>query len=193
MNFYLIEKNSAAKPGELFSAIKQFLKEKLFGTEDPVLKLACGGDNSFFLKTPVGIIWVRIFEQDLTSESFSALYQDIERVKQMFRQEVRFCLFAPGFGQAVSADAELPGDLLLFEYYFLQSRFGQAAAFKERKREPSLKTPIKDEFKRAEDAPAPVLPGKSFKTVRLEREELSELINLSLELKGLSQAPSAVF
>ncbi len=98
MNFYLIEKTEEKKRPELLSAIKQFLKERLSGAiEDPVLQLASGGTNPFFLKTQAGILWVRMLEETLTAEGAPLLLQEMDQVSQMFRQKIRFYVFAPGY------------------------------------------------------------------------------------------------
>ena len=186
MNFYLIEKTEEKKRPELFSAIKQFLKERLSGAiEDPVLQLAYGGTNPFFLKTPAGILWVRVLEETLTAEGVPALLQDLERVTQMFKQKVRFYIFAPAYAENLSMPGAPAQELLFFEYFALRSRFGQGVALREWNL--SFLAQALPEVRAS--GPAPALPGR-LQNVRLEREELSELINLSLELKGLGPAAS---
>ncbi len=178
MNFYMIEKTDEKKAPELLSSIKQFLKERLSGAiEDPVLQLASGGNNPFFLKTQAGIHWVRVFEEALTLQGLPALRHDLERVSQMFRQKVRFYLFAPGYSEDFNLTTSQPHDALFFEYFPLKSRFGQGVALRERKIDFQEKSPL---------SPAP--SSGRLCNARLERDELSELINLSLDLKGLGPA-----
>ncbi|HLD49859.1 MAG TPA: hypothetical protein VJC08_01525 [bacterium] len=209
MNFYCIEKADEKKTPELLSSIKQFLKERLSGAiEDPVLQLAYGGNNPFFLKTQAGILWVRMFEEALTLRDIPALRHDLERVSQMFRQKVRFYIFAPGYGENFSMTASHPQaesecfrhargnlnfpssqEMLFFEYFSLRSRFGQAVALRECKIRFSAQA-LPDTAQEK----APSLPGSfpgQLRNVRLEKEELSELISLSLDLKGLGSAASS--
>lgn len=189
MNFYLIEKAEEKKKPELLSAIKQFLKERLSGAiEDPVLQLAYGGTNPFFLKTQAGILWVRVLEDALTTEGISALFQDLERVSQMFRQKIRFYIFAPHYAENLKRPCAPAQELLFFEYFALRSRFGQGVALREWNIPFFQQTLLGTAPERAPRLPM-TSPGW-LQNVRLEREELSELINLSLELKGLGPAAS---
>lgn len=192
MNFYLIEKAEEKKRPELLSAIKQFLKERLSGAiEDPVLQLAYGGTNPFFLKTQAGILWVRVLEEALTSQDISALLQEFDRVSQMFRQKVRFYIFAPGYASNLSMPGPSSQELLFFEYFFLRSRFGQGVAVRDWHVQSSPQAFPETPQEKA----LHVAVGSSgrLQNARLEREELSELINLSLELRGLGPAASSAF
>ena len=192
MNFYLIEKADEKKAPELLSTIKQFLKERLSGAiEDPVLQLAYGGSNAFFLKTQASILWVRVLEKSLTHPDISGLRQDFERVSQKFHQKIRFYVFAPGYEEDLKMTAMQPQETLFFEYFFLRSRFGQGVALRE------LKIRFSAPPSPGDQETVPVFPAAAaherFRNVRLDREELSELINLSLELKRLSPAPPSTF
>ena len=180
MNFYLIEKAGEDKAAELLSTIKQFLKERLSGAiEDPVLKLAYDGINPFFLKTQAGIIWVRLFPEPLRAEDLPALGHELARASQMFHQKVRFYLFAPAYEQNLKVTAAVSQEILFFEYFFLKSRFGQGVALRECKVELSIGDAA------PESSPSGSTRTARFKTARLDREELSDLIDLSLEFKAL--------
>lgn len=186
MNFYLIEKADERNFPEILSTLKQFLKERLSGAiEDPVLKLAYDEGNSFFLKTHASIIWVRMFEESLKQEDLPGLSLDLERVCRMFHQKVRIYLFAPGYETGLKLAGEVSPEVLFFEYSFLKSRFGHGIALREAKIECSAPV-LPDSHSGDRTSPPEASPIGHFKNTRLEREELSELINLSLELKGLS-------
>ncbi len=188
MNFYLIEKTGEKNPPELLQTVKEFLREHLPGgaIEDPVLKLAYDGENPFFLKTPAGIVWGKVLEETLAADGLPGLRHDLEYVLQMFRQKIRFYIFAPDYEPGLNLGSLVSQETAFFEYFFLRARSGQGMGLREWKAaglEPAV-------LNRTKESSVPCLTPSSnvFKNAKLNREELSELINLSLELKSCGAA-----
>ena len=142
---------------------------------DAVLSLAYDRDNQFFLKSPEeGILWGRVFFEPLSHANIQILRKEIDHQLQSFRQKVRPYVFFPSIMKDVSGLAgKLSGKPLFFEYSLLRSESGCAVALKEwvfalQAQKPSASHDLQ--------------AYRFFKQARLSRDELSELMDLALEL-----------
>ena len=181
MNAYFVQGGIDKNRDEILKSLRSVLQDQYPQAEiDPVLSLAYDRNNQFFLKSPQGILWGRVFYETLAHANVQTLRKEIDHLLQTFRQKVFPFVFFPSAVENLSGLIEkLPGDPVLYEYSGLRSHSGSALALVEKffaadSRVSSL-IPSKP--------PEPLQDYRFWRRSRLTRDELIELVDLSLELK----------
>ena len=183
MKVYFIRDNRYHR-AEILNILKQTLRENALESEvDPVFSLAYDRGNQFFLKTANEILWGNVFFEPFSYQDARALHQEMDRITKLFNQKISPYVFAVEFVSGGGLLEILPVKPHCFKFHFLDSVDGQALALDEWVPDPQGVS------QRQADGPAriPDLKGyQFFKQSQLTREELAELIELSLELKNQS-------
>jgi hypothetical protein len=182
LNIYNIESRLSAPDMELLpSLLRQALLERMPDAEvDPVFSLAYDDPSHFFLKKSGEIIWGCVSLEALDYQSLEVLAQEIEVLSKKFQRKLRPVLFLPPRLSEVSPLIEkLPGAPLVYEYYFLRAGTERAVALKELVIKRAGVPPV---FEETADEGG----YRFYKHARLNRHELEEIIDLSLQFKRLS-------
>lgn len=169
--------NSA--PAEIQEGLKQALLQRFPSSRlDTVFALAYDRDNQFFLKADNEILWGRVLPEGLKSEHLHQIALEWEQYRMTFRQRVRLCLFFPFYnesGKILPADWQ---DACFFQYNFYESQEGKACLLKEW---------LTGESKQLIDFPFAAsekkAPAGLLSRAQLSRDEILELMDLSLELR----------
>ena len=158
----------------VFEALKHAVLEAEGIQEfDPVFSLSYDRADQFYLKTPDAIVWGRIFNSPAGYREVSALSREMQKLLSTFQLPLLPYVFFQELSSGHGLLKALPGETKCFEFSFLRSENGAALALKDlHHHSPKVMPP----------APEPVQTSPAF---RLSRSEISELMELSLELKRL--------
>ena len=175
---------------EILQALRETLQDRSPGFQvDPVLSLAHGREDQFFLKGPKGegILWGRVFYGSLCPAAVHELEGEIVHLFQTFSQKVVPYVFFPSVLEEAGGSLEkLPGRPNLYEYSVFPAEAEKGIALRPWCRRERAKTFAQDLGPQASG----LRPGLK-KVMRLTREELAELIDLGIDLRRMSRASSA--
>lgn len=178
----VIEPNHA----EILTALKTFIEKQFMGFEaDPFSSLTDERNNQFFLKGSSAILWVRVYFKPFSEQEAELLKTELQRLEQTLRQPIQPHIFslADPAGESAPFDQGPAADYFCF--HFIYSGAETAMVIEKshfsKDEEDENKVPEPVSFKE-------ILGAEGYRFSRqsqLSREELAELIDLSLELKHL--------
>ena len=192
-------------PEELLGSIRQAVEEFYRGFEvKPVIENLSDCCHQFFLECPDGLIWVRIFNTPLTRRNLECFTEEANYFIKSMREKVQAYVFFPSFTHEVVASFRSEGMLKKEDWLHQSMRFFQysiqesvlsrpgCVCLKEWRYDAFLERGQKKVPLSGEDHTLPrhesrdVSCGIYFpflSQMRLSREELTDLLELSLELK----------
>lgn len=181
MNIFFVEQPNQKKSQEVLLTLRQALKECIPQAEtDPVFSLAYDGEDQFFLKRRGEIVWGRVFYQTLSDAALSGIPEEIKKLSNTFKQTIRPHLFFPEERvKDQTLFSKVSGRPHFFKYDLLQSEIEKAISVREYFPLPEPKVSLVEEVKK----PLPFNGYTFFKYARLTPQELSDLIDLSLEIR----------
>ena len=180
MNVYFLNPLSKTKPESFLFSLKNVLCQKMGWQRDPAFSLAYDSENHFFLKNSDGVLWGYIFHDFPTKSGMTQLADEAERLSNTFRHPVHPYFFVPvpdGLEMPVS-DESFSMKVHFFEYFFLQSSKEEAVGI----REISFLKPC---FFQEGENHGTGEKNRISNPLKLTREELSALVDLSLQLKRI--------
>ena len=179
MKTFFIKAAQNPELGTVLQALKQAtLEHEEISDYDPVFSLSYDKEDQFFIKTADRIVWARVFPQSASYREISSLGREIQKLLDSFQSPVRPYLFFQEISSGHGLLKALPGQPQCFEFSFVKTEQGTALVLKDF--HPSFRV-----------APPPALAPEAQdastagSVARLSRSEISELIELSLELKHL--------
>ena len=154
---------------------KQFLQD----SRTPEFPEALNGGGSFLIKRSFGLFWGKVFFESFTPKKFEELEEEFRILEQKHGQKIQASVFSPrGVTDLESACGKVPADY--FQYSIINA-CGENAMLIERS--PLLKTGRSVSYGQKNESSR---SDYSFsKQSLLTRNELAELIDLSLDLKRL--------
>lgn len=174
MNVYFIQGGEDKNKTDILISLKQAVRDRLPEADvDPIFSLTYDNENQFFLKKSGEVVWGRVFYQPFCVRFAEMIQKELARMQQSLKQAIKLVIFFPTLTAGEDLLRKMPGNPLIFEYYFMQSKSGRAIAI----REWSKEGPAEKEMTPPQGA------YRFFKQAKLTRQELSEIIDLSLELK----------
>lgn len=183
MNTYFIEGGIAKSREEIWQSLRAALQDRFPQTEiDPALSLSYDRPDRFFLRGPQGIVSAKIFFEPLSHANVQGLRKEMDQWLHAFSgKKVFVFIFFPSCVDNLSRLIErLEGSPVFFEYTQLRSFSGPALVlnrkFYSQKAEKHL------------EALQKMTQPETYRfhqKARLTRDELQDLINLSLELKKI--------
>ena len=186
MDVFFAHDPAPVRAQEIFSSLKRVLAGRLGSTElNPALSLESAQNGQFFLKNAEALIWGRIFYDRFYHRDLGILREEMACLLKIFKQEVRAYIFFPSC--SVLDPRSFDGFQIkahFFEYFCLESFDAEAVGI--RPWNPPLGAEGKfsppDEVSAAGGELEMAAPALASKAGSLTREELQELINLSLDL-----------
>jgi hypothetical protein len=183
MDVYFVKKNEEKSRTEVLVALKQALRERLpYAEVDPIFSLTYDNENQFFLKGAGELIWGRVFHQPFCQRYGEMVHKELARLTQSFKQKIRATLFFPNLISGMEQLEKLPSGSSAFEYCIMQSQTGNALALRSFL-SPKVEAPIKEELEEIKPKASVPEGYRFFRHAQLSREELTELIEIGLELK----------
>ncbi len=171
MNVYFLAPSNDFKLEDMTWAIRHAMQQKFGWKRDLSFALEHDKEDQFFLKTPKQTVWGRVL-QKATFPVIQNLRAEIRQLTNKIGPSLLVCFFFPEDPLGIShLFSDLPGAPWLFEYSFLQSAQGKGVVLRQWVEETPAKVSI------TADA------GLFSRQSSLSREELSELIDLSLQFK----------
>jgi hypothetical protein len=147
---------------------------------DKVFSLSYDREDQFFLKTGETIFWGRIYASTASHKDVADLAREIQKVAGTFNLPLKPYIFFQELRSGQGLLKALPEHPRCYEFSFLRSGDGSALGLKDlNQAPPKVLPPLPDDLQS-------ILPPDLCKTVssfRLSRSEISELIEISLELK----------
>ena len=171
-----IEPNRA----DILEALKKFT-EKPF-TEfkaDPFSLLTDKRQDQFFLNGPEALLWGRVYFKPFSEKDAECLETELRYLKQMLRRDIKpHIFFLAGQGETVVVEKGPAADYFCFR--FIQSGGEIAMVIEKVSSSQTEREPLRslDFSEEPQD-----FSYRFSRQSRLSREELAELIDLSLELK----------
>ena len=154
---------------EIRQAFHEILEKKFPDhQDDTIYSLAYDKEDQIYLKAGNGLVWGKIFFEKLMASDFSLIQHELENITQAFSRDVQPCLFFP--------DIDARADELLSKY------FTKTLAYQYQYVESESKRGIAVKEKSGIIVPAEQVMDYS-KMARVTREELAELIEISLSLR----------
>ena len=171
-----IEPNRA----DILEALKTFMEKPFMDFEaDPFSLLTNERQDQFFLNGPDTILWGRVYFKPFSEKDAELLETELQYLEQTLKQPIQPHIFFLS-GQRDPASFEKGPAADYFHYHFIQSG-GEIAMVVEKIPFPGRESESAKPLDFSEE------PGElSYRFSRqsqLSREELAELIDLSLELK----------
>ena len=180
MNIYNIESRLDEANLEILPALlRQSLLENHPSADfDMVFSLAYDTADQFFLKGAGEIIWGRIFIDAPSFKDIEKLICEISQLSEKFQRKLRPVIFIPPrFSEVFTLLGTVPGKPVFYEYYFLRAGSEQAVALK------ALSITAKGHEEESFAFAEKPQNYSFYQYARLNREELREIIDLSLEYK----------
>lgn len=183
MDVFFAHDPAPVRAQEIFLSLKRVLAGRLGSTElNPALSLESAQSGQFFLKNTEALVWGRIFYDRVYHRDLGILREEIACMLKIFKQDVRAYIFFPSC--AVLDPRSFEGFQIkchFFEYFCLESLDAEAVGIR------PWNPPLGSEEKssRTDCAPEeepPQVPAPAIRAGSLTREELQELISLSLDL-----------
>ena len=166
---------------DILEALKTFMEKPFTDFKaDPFSLLTNERQDQFFLNGPDAILWGRVYFKPFSEKDAELLEVELRYLKQILNRRIDAHVFSPAASEGSSASFDKGPKVDYFCYRFIQSA-GEIAMVVEKipfapwKNEPAKSLDFSEE------------PGDSryrfSRQSQLSREELAELIDLSLELK----------
>lgn len=181
---YCIESGRGKTLQEIRGLIRQGLGEH-FPEIQRAVGLPFGNEegNQIFFQNGDRILWCRIFFGPFGGEGIQKLICEMETLKKILRQSLCPYVFFPSLGVDLQTDrlAEIPSRF--FEYRCVRGQTKEEILFTEYDSAPSR--PLRASGQSV-TVSQPVKPSLFFDQARLNRDELSGLIQISLDLRKLA-------
>lgn len=179
---YFIEYGRKKTSHEIQGLIRRGLGEH-FPEIRKAAELPLGNEEGgrIFFQNPDRILWCRIFFHPLTQEDARSLACEIQTLKKTLRQEIGPYIFFPSLKMDFQKDRPAGLSFRFFEYRCVRGETQEEILFTEYlMADPQLSSP----------APPHRVPPSAkshlfYEQARLSREELSELIQISLDFRKL--------
>ncbi len=174
MKTYFIRATAPSK-GVVESLKKAVLEYEHIDDYDRVFALSYDREDQFFIKTGEFIVWSRVFNTPAGHQDLSELAKEIQRLQSTFNLPLRIFAFFQELTSGHGLLKALPGNPRCFQYSFLSSESGSALALKDLcQAAPKVLPPAPEGFQVQSTLP------------RLSRSEISELIEISLGIRKLT-------
>ncbi len=183
MKVLFLENEAGINRSVIMDSLKQAIQERKPGFQnDAVFSLAYEREDQFFLKSPEAILWGKVYFEPPQENDLEVLKSELKKLSGIFRRKIIPYVFLADetsawlgeFGQ-VAEDS--------FVYGFVQSEGRRALMLRKVLSGQKAKQASSSEVKSKIDIQGKEKPARPF---QLSREELSELIDLSLELRCLN-------
>lgn len=183
MKTYFVRPGQNHNSRALLEALRHAVIEREMIQEyDTVFALSYDREDQFFVKTSETIYWGRLFTASAGYKDVTELSREMQKLMQTFNLPVKSFVFFPELVSGHGLLKALPGKPSCYEFSFLRSEAGSALALKELHVSAARVQPPADQA----EAPLPPAP-RSAASMRLSRSEIAELMDLSLQLKRLTE------
>lgn len=183
MKVFFLENETGISHATVLDSLKQAVQEKMPEFQnDAVFSLAYEREDRFFLKSPQAILWGKVYFDTPLHSDLESLKAELEKITGIFRRKViPYVFLADESGAWLSEFRKIAESC--FVYGFVQSEGRRALTLRMISQEQERAIPPGDEEKGRSIRQS---KERSIKPFQLSREELSELIDLSLELRCLN-------
>jgi hypothetical protein len=178
------------RAGQNSKATMEALKQAVLEHEniqefDTVFSLSYDREDQFFIKTPEAICWGRVFGSAAGYREVTDLAREIQRLSSTFNLEVKPFIFFQDLTSGHGLLKALPGRPRCYEYSFLRSGSGSALALKDLSQ---MSAKVLPPTVSAEgNSMMPAETSRVSSSYRLSRSEINELIEISLQLKRMTE------
>jgi hypothetical protein len=185
MKVFFLESETRISHAAVIDSLKQAVQEKMPEFQnDAVFSLAYEREDQFFLKSPETILWGKVYFDTPLHGDLENLKAELKKISGIFRRKVIPYVFLTNESSACAWLNEF-GKIAesCFIYGFAQSEGRRALTLRRisQERDPVIPAEAERENRGARQG-----RESSVKPFQLSREELSELIDLSLELRCLN-------